>query len=282
MHDDQLKKTLPKNFQFSQGSIQAYVDCPRYFQLFYLERLPWPAPETEPALENERYLNLGLKFHQMVQQYLLGIPGKRLSEISREDTTLEQWWQNYLDHRPFLAGYTQHNEISLSTPIGAYRLVAKYDLIALKSKVMIFDWKTSRKQPKREFVKNRLQTRVYPYVLVKAGTQLNQGNPIEPAQVEMVYWFSNFPTAAIKFFYSQEQFEEDEAYLEGVIAEIQALEGDGFPLTDNLKRCKFCIYRSLCDRGVGAGSLDELEEELEEREAFKEEFDFEQIAEIEF
>ena len=61
---------LPHSFQFSQGSLQAYVDCPRLFQLRYIEGLSWPAPEVEPALENERHLQLGSDFHRLVQQYL--------------------------------------------------------------------------------------------------------------------------------------------------------------------------------------------------------------------
>jgi hypothetical protein len=48
---------LPLDFQFSQGSLQDYVDCRRRFQLRYLDQLAWPAVEAEPLLEHEqRYL----------------------------------------------------------------------------------------------------------------------------------------------------------------------------------------------------------------------------------
>jgi CRISPR/Cas system-associated exonuclease Cas4 (RecB family) len=277
------KSTLPEStFSFSQGSLQAYVDCPRLFQLRYLERLLWPAPEIEPALENERYLTLGTMFHQMVQQFQLGVPAERLAAIAQQDTLLTKWWQNYTVHRPILDGYKQTCEHSLSTPIGDHRLTAKYDFIAVNSKTLIYDWKTSRKQAKREWMETKLQTRVYPYLLVRAGAHLNAGSPIDAGQIEMVYWFSSYPTAPMVFPYSQDRYQADDQYLHSLIAEIQAMETAVFPLTDNFKRCRFCVYRSLCDRGEGAGTLDELEDDLTVEDELNFDFDFDQIAEIEF
>jgi CRISPR/Cas system-associated exonuclease Cas4 (RecB family) len=277
------KPTLPEStFSFSQGSLQAYVDCPRLFQLRYLERLRWPAPEIEPALENERYLTLGTKFHQMVQQFHLGVPSERLAALAQQDPLLTKWWGNYIDHHPILDGYRQTCESSLSTPIGDHRLVAKYDFVAVKSKAIIYDWKTSRKLPKREWMETKLQTRVYPYVLVKAGAYLNAGSPIEADGTEMVYWFSNHPTSPLKFPYSQEKYNADEEYFCALISEIQGMDAAVFPLTDNTKRCRYCVYRSLCSRGVGAGTLDDLEDDLTVDNEFSFDLNFDQIAEIEF
>ena len=59
-------------------------------------------------------------------------------------------------------------------------------------------------------------------------------------------------------------------------------DAEAFPLTDEVRRCRFCSYRSLCDRG-GAGRLEDFdidEYEDEEEETFA--LDFDQIAEIEF
>jgi hypothetical protein len=39
----------------SQSSLQDYNDCPRRFELRYLQQLAYPAIETEPALENEKH-----------------------------------------------------------------------------------------------------------------------------------------------------------------------------------------------------------------------------------
>jgi hypothetical protein len=292
---------LPSNFQFSQGSLQAYVDCPRLFQLRYIEQLAWPAPEVEPALENELLILLGSDFHRLVQQYLLGVPPERLAKLAERDEKLSQWWQHFQDDGPSLFSYTHYQEITLSSAIDEHRLVAKYDLITIspsllqqssgqaptplpeeEGKITIYDWKTSQKLPKREWQEKKLQTRVYPYLLVKAGALLNGGQPIKPGQIEMIYWFSNFPTAPMKFPYNQGQFEADEQYLTGLIEEIKGHVESEAPKTENEKRCPFCVYRSLCNRGVKAGSLDELEDEIDIQDGFDFELNFEQIAEIEF
>jgi len=41
---------LPEGFEFSQGVLQDLVDCPRRFQLQYVQAQPWPAVDVEPAL----------------------------------------------------------------------------------------------------------------------------------------------------------------------------------------------------------------------------------------
>jgi hypothetical protein len=51
-------------FQFSQSSLQDYVECSRRFELRYIERLRWPALQSEPVLEQERHMQQGQRFHQ--------------------------------------------------------------------------------------------------------------------------------------------------------------------------------------------------------------------------
>ena len=189
--------SLPTNFQFSQGSLQDFVDCPRRFQLKYVEQLAWPAVEAEPALENESFLQQGAVFHRFIQQYLLGVPAEKLTSIAARDLNLAQWWENFsgavqnLEGLGDLPDSKQHPEFSLSAPISEFRLVGKYDLLSIiDNKFIIYDWKTSRKQPKREWIAANLQTRVYPYLLVESGAHLNSQSRIEPSQIEMVYWFA--------------------------------------------------------------------------------------------
>ncbi len=80
---DNLKSELDPYFSFSQSSLQDYVDCPRRFQLRYIEHLAWPAIETEPLLENERRLREGQQlFHRMVQQHLIGLPVEKLTRMA--------------------------------------------------------------------------------------------------------------------------------------------------------------------------------------------------------
>jgi hypothetical protein len=299
--------TIPDNFKFNQGSLQAYVDCPRLFQLRYIERLSWPAPEAEPSIENEHYIQLGSSFHQLVQQYYLGVDQDRLRDMARRDSLLTHWWENFLAHKPDSQNDIEHTEISMSTPVDQYRLVAKYDLIVIKDKTplvragsslshpndfgevlrnaVIFDWKTSRKPPERKWQASKLQTRVYPYVLIKAGSYFHGGKPFNPDQIEMVYWFSNFPTAPIRFRYSPEEFEKDEEYILGLVNDIKKIGDEEAKKTENQKRCSYCVYRSLCNRGVKAGLLHEFLEAAElhdETDDLGFDLGLDQIAEIEF
>lgn len=281
--------TLPDNFQFSQGSLQDYVDCRRRFQLRYLERRAWPALQTEPAIEAERHMRLGALFHRLVQAYLLGVPAESLAALI-QDEDLERWWEHYLQHMEDLTGFQKlpglelHPEISLSAPLGNYRLVAKYDLVTFQpdGNATIFDWKTSHRQPKTTWLAERLQTRVYPYLLVQAGAYLNKEGPLQPGKVAMVYWYADHPSQPVRFDYSQADYQKDAEYLLGLVESIQRAEDGQFPLTNDMRRCAYCVYRSLCDRGVKAGELGDFEEGLEEGESFDFELDFEQIAEIAF
>ena len=274
---------LPTDFQFSQASLQDYADCPRRFQLRYVRRLAWPAVEAEPALENERYLRQGAAFHRLVHQHLLGIPPENLSStVTDED--LRRWWRSYLERGPAGLPASRHPEIVLSAPIGGYRLVAKYDLVAVDAgrRAVIVDWKTSRKRSRREWLAGRLQTRVYPYLLTRAGAHLNEGRALRPEQVEMVYWFANFPGDPERFAHDGAQYEADEVYLTALIEQIAGLGEEDFPLTPHEHCCRYCPYRSLCRRGVRAGTLDEAEDELELGDDFDIPLDFEQIAEVEY
>jgi hypothetical protein len=279
---------LPKNFQFSQGSLQDFVDCERRFQLKYIEQLAWPAVEVQPAMENENYLQQGSAFHQFVQQYLLGVPVEKLSALAARDVHLSRWWKNFLDATENtaslenLASSQRYPEISLSTPIGDDRLVGKFDLLTVvNNQFTIYDWKTARKHPKRAWVAKNLQTRVYPYLLANAGATLNTGKSIDPDQIVMMYWYANFPTAPLRFPYSQAQFEEDGLYLQSLISTIANLPDTHAEMTTHKKRCNYCVYRSLCDRGIDAGPLTDLEDD-ETDGRFDFDLDFEQIAEIAF
>mgnify|MGYP000303682973 CR=1 FL=1 len=273
---------LPENFRFSQSSLQDYDDCPRRFLLRYLEGVEYPAMQVEPALENERLQWEGACFHRLAQQYLLGVPAEKIERLATTPN-IRLWWQNFLSFaRSELADLTLClPEVSLSAPLAGYRLLAKYDLLALTSdgRVLIYDWKTSRRRPKNEWLAIRWQTRVYRFLAACATAHLNNGRPFEAEQIEMVYWMANAPDEPARFPYSRTQSRRDADVLEARVAEIAA--AVDFPLTDDTRHCSFCIYRSYCDRGRLAGSLDEIEGDYEADEALFD-LNFEQITEIAF
>ncbi|MGA2503340.1 MAG: PD-(D/E)XK nuclease family protein [Anaerolineales bacterium] len=269
--------TLPTGFAFSQSSLQDYSDCPRRFQLHYIDQLQWPAIETEPVMENERRQREGQLFHRMVQQHLIGLPAEKLSPMARSPD-LSRWWENYLGAKLDLAGYTLYAELTLAAPVGTHRLLAKYDLVAVKpgERVFIYDWKTTNKRPRDEWMAARYQTRVYRAMIVQAGASLNGGNPFTPEQIEMIYWYAEYPMKPAHFPYNAVHYKRDWDSLTGLITEIG--NHRHFPLTDDEKKCAYCPYRSYCNRGGKAGTMDEMVES----EPANPDINFEQIAEIEY
>jgi len=278
----------------SQSSLQDYVDCARRFQLRYIDRLSYPAIESEPALENEKHLQEGEYFHRLAQQYLIGIPTEQVGKLANTPN-LQRWSENFINS-PDLLGLGDltglHPEYTLSAPLGKFRLLAKYDLIAIENgKATIYDWKTYRKRPRNEWLAARMQTRVYRALLVQAGAHLNGGKPFdklrttpfEPEQIEMIYWFADFPNDPARFTYTSAQYQRDWDLLIKFADEILRYAQDdtsSYPLTDDTTKCLYCPYRSYCQRGVKAGDMDQAEAETEAEELF--DVNFEQIGEISF
>lgn len=270
--------TAPALRTLSQSSLQDYTDCPRRFQLRYLEQLQYPAVESEPALENEKHQQEGEYFHRLVQQYLIGIPAERVGRLANT-TNLARWWDNYLRADFPFTDYAKHPEVTLSAPLGPFRLVAKYDLVAVRDgRALIYDWKTYRKRPRAEWLAPRWQTRIYRALLGKAGNHLNGGQPIRPEQIQMVYWFADFPAEPAVFPYNTGQFQRDWDALVKLAEEIAT--ATNFALTDDLQRCAYCPYRGYCDRGARAGDVADAESEMEADELF--DVNFEQVGEIAF
>ena len=269
------------NLQLNQQNLQDYTDCPRRFQLRHVLGVAWPAVKAEPIEEAERRARLGQRFHRMAYQHSLGIPAGQL-ESGIDDEDLRRWWHNFLTAPPRgLPMGLRRAEVSLSTPLAGYRLTARYDLLAADpgERLVIADWKVRR--PKRaHFLEKRLQSVVYPYVLVEAGAAFNGGEPAQPEQVTLIYWFADAPDDPLTLAYDAGRHATDRTRLTALIREIEAHDEAVWPLTDDARACKFCTYRSLCDRGRVAGDVDELDDEPELEELL--DIDLEQIAEIAF
>jgi CRISPR/Cas system-associated exonuclease Cas4 (RecB family) len=200
---------------------------------------------------------------------------------------LVRWWENFLQFADVKPEVNSLVEGTLSAQIDGYRLLAKYDLIRWdidqsRKRVTIYDWKTSRRRPPHQWLADRLQTKVYPYLVVKAGGSIAGVGELSPEQIEMVYWFAEHPQEPQRFSYNDEQFQQDHEYLTGLVGEIGSLKEEEFTLTPDENRCKFCTYRSLCDRGIAAGSIDRAESDQEDEPEGEFDLDFDQIAEIEF
>ncbi len=283
--------SLPKGFIFSQSSLQDYVDCQRRFQLRHILHQAWPAVEAEPYLENERLIDLGSKFHKIVHQHLVGVPETQISQSLAGDEALQTCWSNYInaikdDTLDILDDPKNQlfKEISLAVTVKEFHLIAKFDLLVIRpdGRWSIYDWKTSQKHPKHQWLADRLQTHVYPFVLTGAGSALTGGNALEPGQVDMIYWYAYQPEQPERFQYDQTRYREDGRFLANLISTIDNKTELIYPLTPDVQRCLFCTYRSLCNRGLKPGELQHLDEWLEPELTDEVRIDFDQIGEIEF
>jgi hypothetical protein len=219
-----------EEFVFSQSALQDYEDCHRRFELRYLLDVRWPAQETAQALQYETGQQKGQEFHHLAHQHALGIPAEALA-ATIQDTELRTWWERYVAWQAKHLPVYRYPELTLTAPIGEAQLMAKYDVVAKlpDGTFLIVDWKTGRPQTAA-----RLANRIH-----------------------FVYWFAE-NGETVEYSLSAEKLQQDETRLASLINDITA--SVEFPKTADERRCRFCAYRSLCERGETPGDLNELED----------------------
>lgn len=257
-----------QGFQYTATNLQDYVECPRLFQLRHVEGLRWPAPQAEPVAEAERSARMGRDFHRLAHQFALGIPPSEL-EASITEPELAAWWRNFTAHPPPGLGEAERTwpEVTVSAPFSERRLLARYDLLALLpgGRFLILDWKTYHRRPSRPQLARKVQTRLYPLLMVEAGAGFTGGNPVGPGDVTFSCWFTAYPSAPESFPYDESSYRADGEFLLGLIREIESRDpAAGWEKTPREARCAYCNYRSLCERGERAGSVEGLEEDFAE------------------
>lgn len=285
---------LPEGFVFSQSSLQDFSDCARRFELRYLRHCRWPAPHTKDALLWEQVTERGFAFHRLLRQFHSGVAAELLEPVAAADPDLLRWWIAYREQPPTeLPREVRLSEVTLQAKMGSFRIEARYDLLAGDpgKRWCILDWKTNAHRSDGLWLARRLQTKVYPWILVSAGEQLNARAPIQPEQVEMCYWFAEFPAQPERYLYTAQQYESDGEMLSELLADIagrahqaghdQGGDNDPFPRTSDQTNCRFCIYRSLCWDTVQAGALSELEQ-LESEEPAPSDLDMDTLTPIPF
>jgi hypothetical protein len=168
-------------------------------------------------------------------------------------------------------------------PFEKHRLAAKIDLLAVEKgkQAVIFDWKTTHKPPKPAFVTNRIQSLVYPFVVMSTGSALNDYKSFDPSQVTMIYWYPAYPENPVILTFDSAWLDKTRAVLQKLVNEITSLKLDIFPLTVDTKKCQFCRYRSLCERGTTAGHLED-DDDLDQEDGGSPDINFDEIEGIAF
>jgi CRISPR/Cas system-associated exonuclease Cas4 (RecB family) len=267
---------LPVDFHFSQGSLHDFLACPRRFYLRHVARMAWPAVEAEPYLERELHLKRGALFHHLVEQELKGIPAETLAPLV-ESSGLGEWWTAFLAFEAGLPPGEKLVETALTTRLGAQTLISKYDLLirSADDHLHIFDWKTTSIRQKSDYLREDIQTRLY---LLMAAEALSG---IKPEAIAMTYWFAAFPSQPELIPYSAAQHQRDRADIQELINQIAGAPPESFILTPDERQCRFCIYRSYCERGTSAGISSETGDGGP-ADYDPESFDFSQAAEVAF
>lgn len=199
-------------WQLSQNHLHLLSTCPRKFQYTYLEQF------TSPCLpQRQNNLNLGNRFHRLMQQRELGLPVEKLLATDKQLATSFQALAAVAPQIVFPQPQTwrkaEHRRTYLK---GNFLLVGIYDLLILsQNKAEIIDWKTYAQPPHSENLANHWQTRLYKYLLAETSHY-------SPEQIQFTYWFIHVPQqpTAVTFSYNHTEHEKTEEDLNQLLTQL--------------------------------------------------------------
>lgn len=274
---------IDRQWIFSASMLQDYQDCQRRFELKYILRQSWPAIPAEPVLAFETQMTRGRQFHFLVHQFYSGIPIETIL-AAVQDTLLREWFQRFIEFTNSLSISRSFSEFQLSAVLDQHRLIAVFDLLVhtQDNHMIIFDWKTALRKPGREYLCKKMQSAVYPFVLQQNLMHLSSNLSDQPdTAIKMVYWFPEFPDEPVAIDFDRQKQSESEQFLSRILNQLeQKMEDGDFPKTQDERFCKFCPYRSLCERGIYPGDFIE-NGDLEDDDMTVIDIDFEAISSLE-
>jgi hypothetical protein len=267
----------------NQSNLSDFKDCPRRFQLKSIQGKKWPAAVSYPLEGFEQSIYTGNKFHQLAHQYFLGMPVQAIKQSIQEPRLQEMFDEFETFARQFLSSNFYAEQL-LQMAFGEFLLSAKYDLVLYnQDRFVIFDWKTSKNKPPLSVLAEQIQTRLYPYVLYRAGQELFPDKTITPDRIDFIYWYPLCSNHEVLVPYSSEIDSKFENELEVLAGEISDFSKDNeiFPLTRDNQLCVYCPYRTICEKGEETGLLTDLID-IDQEEGSNYYFDLGQISELEF
>lgn len=227
----------------TQTQINAYEHCRRFFYLKYVGKLAWPV-EIPSRPETRR----GSEFHLLVRQLLLGIQ-REILPADPEDQVMMQWLDRFCKAQP-LKDYDQvFAEKEVSALYEQVLWLGKFDALGIREdRLTIFDWKTGTRPPEKQVYLKTPQTRLYRFLAKMCAPRLiGSGLHGLPAEnIEMVYWFPEYPGQEIRLPYSEQAFQEDLTWLKTKAREMGSADENAYPQTALSKSCTFCEYHAFC------------------------------------
>ena len=272
---------LPDAFTFSARNLQAYADCPRRFELRYIQRWHPPAmtaPDADTELAYEKRLRQGAKLHELACLAIQGVPRDLLT--ARLDGEVARWLDTLLDSGMRDLPANRLPEKRLQATLDGESLMALVDLLAYErgGELVIVDWKTGGHVPDRHALRRRWQSIAYLYVAASVGGRL-MDESLAARRVRLDYIYLARDGQRVSFAYSAREMADDAARLQEMMREIRA--ASDFPLTDDERHCRFCAFRVHCERD-GAGDMGEFDYDEADEDGDDVKVDFEQIGEVAF
>jgi RecB family exonuclease len=257
-----MAKEFWRERPFSQAALGTFQVCPLRFRYRYIDDLYWSSlwgsnPEERAAVER------GQLFHLLARRYYSGL----LPAVWDDPVLappLARWLdllKGFLPYDPSRLDFYPEQELRLSRP--DLRLLARYDLLTVdrSGRAVIYDWKTERRLPRRDYFLNHIQTIVYRYVLVAAGGAYAPEGAFAPEQVAVTYWNPLHPDRWETYPYTSAQYERDGQLLQQLVGRILQTPPEGFLATPDLRVCRACEYAPVC-HGKKPEELIREEEEL--------------------
>lgn len=254
---------LTSDFVFSQSSLQSYLNCEYQFYLKYARQLDWPSALLDPLNAAEVERQSGIRFHQLVYNYFLGVPQADLIRQAREDANpmMTEWLGNFLRSGLFSGDEIAYPELATYASIAGYHLSGKFDLLLLDgSRIHIFDWKTSKRPPKSEWLRKRVQTQLYPLLARSLYQSRFAGEPTP--EIRFTYWEASFPEQSIRFEFEPADLQRSQEFILHLAGEITSKPLDSFDKTVHTERCTYCLFRTYCQRPETDSYNSELENDL--------------------
>lgn len=84
---------------------------------------------------------------------------------------------------------------------------------------------------------------------------------IEYSDLTMVYWEANFPDNPVELYFQKDDILQTKIDLKRKMDKICSLKANEFYMTEDLRKCVWCEYRSYCDRRISA-AMDSFAEEF--------------------
>lgn len=239
--------------RISSASLKDWSLCKRRFALRYRVSRYWPGPQARDLdPEAAERIRTGQVFHRMVQQHALGLDvAPTLSAEAETLPRLEQLWGMFAKSDHAMPPADSWTEAPLHFQFHGVPFMVRFDRLVKDGETWcILDWKTGKEN--RATLQASWQTRLYRFALVEAGHVYQQGVPVRPEAVRMVYWDVNKGRAEV-FDYDAETFAADRAVFEALATEVlapfdEALPDDPrFPRPAEPAECARCAFDSYCN-----------------------------------